>query len=197
MSVAEHSFRSCERGRCFTCGRSIATVNAMSATGSPSTPKDLRPIELDELDQRIVEILEREGRITNADLAAALDIAPSTAHTRTRSLVERGVITGFHASVDHRRLGRGLQAIIGVTLRGGTRHDAIVRFAEEVRVLPQVVQLFFLGGTDDFMVHIAVADSSEVRQFVVDNLSTQPFVASTRTSLIFEYHRNAVASSFS
>ncbi|MCQ7044084.1 Lrp/AsnC family transcriptional regulator, partial [Escherichia coli] len=87
-------------------------------------------------------------------------------------------ITGFHASVDHRRLGRGLQAIIGVTLRGGTRHDSIVGFANEVRVLPQVVQLFFLGGNDDFMVHIAVADSSEVRQFVVDNLSTQPFVAS-------------------
>ena len=56
---------------------------------------------------------------------------------------------------------------------------------------------FFLGGNDDFMVHIAVGDSSEVRQFVVDNLSTQPFVASTRTSLIFEYHRNAVAAPFS
>lgn len=163
----------------------------------PSDPRKLRPIELDETDQRIVAILERDGRITNADLAAALDIAPSTAHARTRSLVERGVITGFHASVDHRRLGRGLQAIIGVTLRGGTRHDSIVSFADEVRALPQVVQLFFLGGTDDFMVHIAVGDSSEVRQFVVDNLSTQAFVAATRTSLIFEYHRNGVAASFS
>lgn len=168
----------------------------MSGSTGRGEPKHLRPIELDETDQRIVEILERDGRITNADLAAALDIAPSTAHARTRSLMERGVITGFHASVDHRRLGRGLQAIIGVTLRGGTRHDSIVGFANEVRVLPQVVQLFFLGGNDDFMVHIAVADSSEVRQFVVDNLSTQPFVASTRTSIIFEYHRNAVASSF-
>lgn len=172
-------------------------MGVMSDAKSAADPKDLRPVELDEIDQRIVAILQREGRITNADLAAALDIAPSTAHARTRSLVERGVITGFHASVDHRRLGRGLQAIIGVTLRGGTRHDSIVRFADEVRVLPQVVQLFFLGGTDDFMVHIAVADSSEVRQFVVDNLSTQPFVASTRTSLIFEYHRNAVAAGFS
>ncbi|WP_261166603.1 Lrp/AsnC family transcriptional regulator [Microbacterium sp. Marseille-Q6965] len=168
----------------------------MSDAKGAGGPKNLRTVELDETDQRIVEILERDGRITNADLAAALDIAPSTAHARTRSLVERGVITGFHASVDHRRLGRGLQAIIGVTLRGGTRHDSIVAFADEVRVLPQVVQLFFLGGTDDFMVHIAVGDSSEVRQFVVDNLSTQPFVAATRTSLIFEYHRNGVASSF-
>ncbi len=135
--------------------------------------------------------------MTNADLAARIGVAPSTAHARTRSLVERGVIRGFHAAVDHARIGRGLQAIIGVTLRGGTRHDGIVTFAEEVRRLPQVVQLFFLGGTDDFMVHIAVAGSSDVRQFVVDNLSTQPFVASTRTSIIFEYHRRGVAADFS
>ncbi|WP_110588099.1 Lrp/AsnC family transcriptional regulator [Microbacterium suaedae] len=159
-------------------------------------PKNLQTVELDELDRRIVRILSREGRITNADLAAALDIAPSTAHARTRSLVERGVIRGFHASVDHQRLGRGLQAMIGVTLRGGTRHDSIVTFIDEVKQLPQVLQLFFLGGPDDFMVHIAVADSSEVRQFVVENLSTEPFVASTRTSIIFEYHRRGVAAAF-
>lgn len=168
----------------------------MTKTKRDPSTKDLRAIELDDLDQRIVEVLERDGRITNADLAAALDIAPSTAHARMRSLVDRGVIAGFHASVDHRRLGRGLQAVIGVTLRGGTRHEAITRFTDQVRTLPQVVQLFFLGGTDDFLLHIAVADSSEVRQFVVDNLSTQPFVAATRTSLIFEYHRNGVAAAF-
>tara|TARA_B100001123_G_C14793229_1_gene821306 strand:- start:318 stop:665 length:348 start_codon:yes stop_codon:yes gene_type:complete len=113
-----------------------------------------------------------------------------------RSLVDRGIITGFHASVDHQRLGRGLQAMIGVALRPGARHDSIVAFADEVRKLPQVVQLFFVGGVDDFMVHIAVADASEVREFVVEHLSAQQSVATTRTSIVFEYHRNAVAASF-
>ncbi|WP_324013412.1 Lrp/AsnC family transcriptional regulator [Microbacterium sp. JZ37] len=158
--------------------------------------KDVRTERLDDLDARILAILEREGRITNADLAAALDIAPSTAHARMRSLVERGVITGFHASVDQERLGRGLQAMVGVTLRPGSRHDSIVAFADEVRRLPQVVQLFFIGGGDDFLVHIAVERASDVRQFVVDHLSAQPSVATTRTSIIFEYHRNAVAAPF-
>jgi DNA-binding Lrp family transcriptional regulator len=59
-----------------------------------------------------------------------------------------------------------------------------------------VLQLFFLGGVDDFMVHVAVADSSGLRQFVVEHLSAQTSVASTRTSIIFDYHRNAVAASF-
>jgi DNA-binding Lrp family transcriptional regulator len=123
-------------------------------------------------------------------------MAPSTVHQRLRSLVDRGVITGFHASVDQRSLGLGLQAMIGVTLRPGARQENIEAFADRVRALPQVVQLFFLGGVDDFMVHVAVADSSGLRQFVVDHLSAQPSVASTRTSIIFDYHRNTVAASY-
>ena len=165
----------------------------------PGSQRDMRVrdlAELDAIDKQIIAILSRDGRTTNADLAAALGVAPSTAHTRMRSLVDRGIITGFHASVDHQRLGRGLQAMIGVALRPGARHDSIVAFADEVRKLPQVVQLFFVGGVDDFMVHIAVADASEVREFVVEHLSAQQSVATTRTSIVFEYHRNAVAASF-
>ena len=165
----------------------------------PGPQRDMRVrdlAELDAIDKQVIAILSRDGRTTNADLAAALGVAPSTAHTRMRSLVDCGIITGFHASVDHQRLGRGLQAMIGVALRPGARHDSIVAFADEVRKLPQVVQLFFVGGVDDFMVHIAVADASEVREFVVEHLSAQQSVATTRTSIVFEYHRNAVAASF-
>jgi len=158
------------------------------------TPKDLQP--LDDLDREIVRILGGDGRITNADLAAALDVAPSTTHARLRGLVSRGVITGFHAGIDHRLLGRGLQAVIGVTLRPGARQESIVAFTDEVRGLPQVLQLFFVGGTDDFLVHIAVPDSAGVREFVVRHLSAQASVASTRTSIVFDYHRNEVSAPF-
>lgn len=152
--------------------------------------------ELDPLDERIVALLSADGRMTNAALADAVGLAPSTAHARVRSLVDRGIVTGFHAAIDHASLGRGLQAIIGVTLRPGARQDSIHAFTEEVRRLPEVIQVFFVGGTDDFLVHIAVHDSSGVRRFVVDHLSARPSVASTRTSMIFEYHRNAVTADF-
>ena len=105
----------------------------------PGPQRDMRVrdlAELDAIDKQVIAILSRDGRTTNADLAAALGVAPSTAHTRMRSLVDRGIITGFHASVDHQRLGRGLQAMIGVALRPGARHDSIVAFADEVRKLP-------------------------------------------------------------
>jgi len=160
-------------------------------------PKNIREVAvLDDLDRQILAVLQTDGRISNNGLAEAVGIAPSTAHVRLRSLIDRGVITGFMASVDQAKLGLGLQAIIGVTLRPVTRKEGITRFAEQVRVLPQVLQVFFLGGSDDFIIHIAVEDSSALREFVVEHLSAQTSVASTRTSLIFDYHRNGVAGSF-
>ncbi|MGP6203406.1 Lrp/AsnC family transcriptional regulator [Microbacterium sp. F2] len=153
-------------------------------------------MELDPIDERIVALLSADGRMTNAALADAIGLAPSTVHTRVRALVDRGVITGFHAALDQGALGRGLQAVIGVTLRPGARQESIRAFTQEVRRIPEVIQVFFLGGADDFLVHIAVEDSSAVRRFVVDHLSARHSVASTRTSLIFEYHRNAVAADF-
>ena len=164
---------------------------------SPGRAKDLRPaVDLDEVDRSIVDALAADARLTNAELAARIGVAPSTAHARTRALVERGVLTGFHASVDQRVVGAGLQAMVHVTLRPGSRHESITEFAHEVRGLPQVIQMFFLGGSDDFLIHIAVADSSEVRAFVVEHLSAQRSVANTRTSIIFDYHRNRVAAPF-
>lgn len=151
---------------------------------------------LDPIDQKLLALLVADGRATIAALADAVRVAPSTAHARVRSLVDRGLITGFHAAVNYSGLGRGLQAMIGVTLRPGARQESIESFAEEVRRIPDVVQLFFVGGGDDFLVHIAVDDSSAVRRFVVDHLSARRSVASTRTSLIFEYHRNAIAADF-
>jgi DNA-binding Lrp family transcriptional regulator len=157
----------------------------------------IRPDDtLDDLDRRILEVLRQDGRIPNIALAEAVGVAASTAHSRLRSLVERGVITAFVASIDQRSLGLPLQAIVGVTLRPGARQESITRFSEDVRNLSQVVQVFFLGGGDDFIVHIAVRDSSALRQFVVEHLSGHPSVASTRTSIVFDYHRNGVAASF-
>jgi DNA-binding Lrp family transcriptional regulator len=150
----------------------------------------------DDIDDALVAHLVRDGRATNRQLARALGIAESTAHTRTRRLEERGVITGYEAVIRQERLGRGLQALIGVTLRPGARQASITEFSEGVRSLPEVNQVFFVGGTDDFIVHVAVADSSAMRRFVVDHLSGNPSVASTRTSIVFEYSRNVSTASF-
>jgi DNA-binding Lrp family transcriptional regulator len=142
---------------------------------------------LDDVDLALIRLLRDDAR-----MAEEAGIAPSTSLTRVRSLIERGVVRGFHADLDPRALGLGLEALISVNIRVGAR-KAIAQFSDEMRRLPEVVQVFFLGGSEDFMLHVATRDTDHARQFVVDNLSAHPSVASTRTSLVFEHHSPRLA----
>lgn len=145
--------------------------------------------ELDETDLAILKQLSSNGRLTNADLAQAVGIAASTCLGRVRALVQSGVILGFQAEISPAALGLELEALISVTLRAGARAN-LGSFMDQMRAHPQVTQVFFLGGTEDFIVHVAVRDSDEVREFVLEQLSTNQSVANTRTNIIFDhYHK--------
>jgi len=150
---------------------------------------DLRFDVLDELDRRIVDLLRDDARIPNSRLAELAGVAPSTCLARVRSLVERGVITGFTAIVSPAALGLGLEALISVSIRTGAR-QRIGEFRADLEHRPEVRQLFFLGGAEDFVLHVAVHDTDALRDFVVEQLSAHPAVASTRTSLVFQHHEN-------
>jgi DNA-binding Lrp family transcriptional regulator len=154
---------------------------------APSRPKAVRPAPLDEIDQRIVLELARDARLPNNLLAERAGIAPSTCLGRTRALRERGVIRGYHADVDQAALGRSLQAMIAVRLQS-TARGHIRPFVAEVARLAEVLNVYFLGGKDDFLLHVATASSEDLRDFV-ENLSANADVAYTETSLIFEHVR--------
>lgn len=141
---------------------------------------------LDSTDQRLLELLREDSRRTNASLAEELGIAASTCLARLKALRSSGAVRRFTVDVDPAALGHGLVALISVRIRPGARHR-MPEFFEQMRRLPGVMQLFFLGGEDDFLLHVAVADSAEVSRFVLDNLSADPAVASTRTSLVFRH----------
>lgn len=150
-------------------------------------------VDLDEVDHELIRLLSTNARITNADLAAAAGIAQSTCITRVRALVNRGVISSFSANIDPAAIGLSSQVLISVTLRAGARSH-LADFMKEMRALPEVIQVFFLGGSEDFIVHLAVRDNDHVREFVLENLSSNATVASTRTNMVFEhFHKGPVA----
>jgi DNA-binding Lrp family transcriptional regulator len=148
-------------------------------------------VHLDEIDRRILGELQSNGRMTNAELADRVGIAASTCVTRVRNLVARRIITGFHASVDPAVMGMTLQVLVSVTIRSGAR-QRITEFSDELRAQPEVLQLYFLGGVEDFIIHLAARDSDHVRDFVMENLSAHPAVSATRTSIVFSHHQNPV-----
>ena len=157
--------------------------------GRPQTPTTAhRPVggePLDDVDRRILAALVEDARVTNKQLAEMVGIAPSTALMRTRALSERGIITGFEAKVDLAAVGRSVQALISVRLRAHDR-DQIDSFTARVPHLPGVLATFHTSGAVDYLLHIAVGSTGELRDWVLDNLTTDPVVGHTETTLVFE-----------
>lgn len=158
--------------------------------GPDGLPKNIRSADLDDLDRKILSLLHADARITNSALAEKLGIAASTCHTRVRRLVELGVIRGFYADVDPIAVGLPLQAMISVSLQSNAR-GKIRSFIQQIRRKRQVMDVYFLAGADDFILHVAARDTEDLRSFVVENLNADADVAGTQTSLIFEHLRGA------
>src|SRR5215470_19541389 len=109
--------------------------------------------ELDDIDRHIVRELAADARIPNNALARRVGIAPSTCLGRVRSLRERGVIRGYHADIDPAAIGRPLQAMIAVRLQADSRGH-LRSFVAVMARLPEVLNVFFLAGKDDFLLHV-------------------------------------------
>jgi DNA-binding Lrp family transcriptional regulator len=165
---------------------SMEAESSRQPYGVGGRPKSVRP-GLDEIDRRIVLELAHDARIPNNTLAERAGVAPSTCLARVRALRERGVIRGYHADVDPAALGRPMQAMIAVRLQS-TARGHIRTFVRGVARLPEVLNVFFLAGKDDFLLHVAAASTEDLRDFVED-LSLNADVAYTETSLIFEHVR--------
>ncbi len=146
--------------------------------------------KIDDVDRKILEILAADARTPNNALAAMVGVAASTCLSRVRALRTSGAIRGFHADIDPAAVGRPLQAMIAVRLQAGAR-DRMTAFTDRIRRRPEVMELFFLAGADDFVLHVAAADAGALRDFVVDELSAHTEVALTETNLIFEHLRGA------
>jgi len=168
----------------------MSEQTSMTSARPPRPPKDVRGVDLDEVDRRILLTLHADARISNSALAEVVGIAPSTCHVRLRRLQELGVIRGFYADIDPAAIGLTLQAMISVSLQSNAR-GKIRNFIQQIRGKPQVMDVYFLAGADDFLLHVGARDTDDLRSFVVENLNSDSDVAGTQTSLIFEHLRGA------
>lgn len=154
----------------------------------PAAIGEAREVDLDDTDRRLLALLADDARLPNAVLADRVGIAPSTCSLRLRRLISTGVIRGFHAELSPPAIGRPIQAMIAVRLQPSARAD-IGRVARRLAALPGVLNVFFLSGTDDFLIQVALPSPDALRLFVIDHLSASREFMSTETSLIFEHVR--------
>ena len=148
-----------------------------------STPNDV--LHLDRVDRVLLAALQRDGRTPNNELARQAGIAPSTCLARVRSLRERGAIRGIHADVDPEVLGLSIQAMIAVSLSSDAR-SSLTDYAAAVAEKPYVLNVFFVSGSYDYLLHVATNSSDGLRDIVTD-LSRMGVVSGTETHMIFEH----------
>lgn len=153
----------------------------------PGPPPTVPPV-LDDVDLDLLRILQADGRRTVAALARDLGLAESTCAGRLRALAERGVIKGFRVDVDPVSVGFAVEAMVAIRFSGHVRAQ-VERFRDEVATVPGVIAIYNTSGGNDFLVHVAAADSGTLRDFVLDHLANRPGVVHAETSLVFEATR--------
>lgn len=146
-------------------------------------------MQLDRIDFELLTLLRKNARMPNKALAEALSVAPSTALERVRRLRESGAIQGFHAEVSPAAVGIGLQAMVSIRLARHSR-KGVDGFRRHVLGLPEVLALYHVAGSDDFLVHVGVRDSDHLRDFALSAFTERKEVDHIETRLIFEFRRN-------
>lgn len=141
--------------------------------------------ELDSVDWAILHRLQVDATVPNKELARQVHLAPSTCLERVRRLKASGVISSIRAVVDPSRVGRGEQALLAIRIRPHSRQSAD-DFVTRALGLPETVALYNVSGEEDYLLHVAVRDSTALQSLIIDRLLLLPQVAHCKTQLIFD-----------
>lgn len=140
-------------------------------------------VDMDDVDARILRILQRDGRIANLELAQRVGLSPSACLRRVQALERRGVIAGYRAVVDPFRAGIGFIAYVTVGLSQHTK-AAQEGFERAVRAAPQVVECHNITGAVEYLLRVEVADLAAYKHFHTDILGTLPQVQALTTYVV-------------
>ena len=139
--------------------------------------------ELDRIDRRILNELQADGRITNAELAHRVGLAPTSMSDRMRRLQKAGYITGFTARIDPKMVDLELLVFVEVSL-DKTTPDAFDKFSKAVRLAPEVLECHSMSGTNDYLLRIVAASIEAYERFMSTHLLQLRAVRSVNTSFV-------------
>ncbi|MGG7566317.1 Lrp/AsnC family transcriptional regulator [Rhodovulum sp. DZ06] len=137
--------------------------------------------ELDRIDRAILRVLQQEGRLSNADLAARVHLSPSACHRRVARLEAKGVIRGYAALVAPRALGRGSTVFVEITLAGQST-EALEAFEAAAAALPDVMECHLMAGAADYLLKVVTRGADDFARIHREQLSSLPGVARMQSS---------------
>lgn len=145
--------------------------------------------DLDAFDLGILESLQKDGRLTNNELAERIALSPSQCSRRRSRLEAEGYIQGYQARLDRQKMGLDLLVLISVTLATHNRDNAR-RFSALVNDLPEVLEAYALTGEMDYHLKVATRGLSGLSRFVNDVLLPHDSVQHVKTSIVLDTLKN-------
>lgn len=145
---------------------------------APATPAELSP-----LDRRILRALQRNGRVSNAELAREVGLSPAACWTHTRRLFERGVVRSVRALVDPEAVGRGTLVLVGVVLDRSTP-ESFAAFERAAHAMEQVLECVLVAGEVDYFLRIRVRDLPAFNRLHSERIIALPGVRQVRTFFV-------------
>ncbi len=145
-------------------------------------------MQLDRTDKRILELLSKNVRMTNKEIAGAVALSPSSVHERTKRLFSAGLVKGAHLDVDLTQLGYAMKALLFVQM---SEHETtnLDAFVQEVLQFPEVRGAWMITGRFDAIVELVARDTTHLHRVVVEKFSSRDEVHRIETSIIFEGSR--------
>ena len=144
----------------------------------------INAIKLDRYDRRILKILQEDGRISNQDLADRIGLSPSPCLRRVRALEESGVITGYRALLDARRLGLTLMALVQISMDRHTP-ERFERFDAAVSALPEVLECLLITGQEaDYQLKVVVPDMDAYQALLLNKITRIEGVTGVHSSFV-------------
>lgn len=142
-------------------------------------------MSLDRIDKRMLRLLQTDGRLTNADLAAKVNVSPATCHRRTQRLFNEGYIQSVRAIVNPEAVGLGAIAMVGVVLDRSTP-ESFANFESAIRDLPMVLDCHLVAGDFDYLLKIRMADMADFNRLHGEVLIALPEVRQARTFFVMK-----------
>jgi Lrp/AsnC family transcriptional regulator, leucine-responsive regulatory protein len=143
------------------------------------------PMSLDAVDYAILAVLQAEGRIPIVELSKRVNLSATPCTLRIRALEQDGLITGYHAMLDAKALGRALLVFVQVKLKA-TDEATLAAFKTAITPVEQVLECHMVGGGFDFLLKLRVADMQEYRDILGGMIGALPMVENTHSYFVME-----------
>ncbi|KJS07605.1 MAG: AsnC family transcriptional regulator [Gammaproteobacteria bacterium BRH_c0] len=148
---------------------------------------------IDPFDRAILQRLQRDGRISNQDLAEAVNLSPSPCLRRVRRLEEEGIIEGYSARLNARKLDLKLMALIQISMDRHTP-ERFARFEETIANYPEVLECHLITGqTADYQLKVVVEDMDAYQQFLLNKITRIEGVSGVHSSFVLKSPINGTA----